>query len=86
MYVRVRPLSDSEVKANYQNVMTKEDDRTCVMASDTATASDVRDWEVRLCAHQVHLNSHSKSIVSVLILSVATSTQKHDTFTNKISV
>ena len=46
VYVRVRPLSDSEVKANYQNVMTKEDDRTCVMASDTATASDVRDWEV----------------------------------------
>ena len=46
VYVRVRPLSDSEVKANYQNVMTKEDDRTCVMASDTATASDLRDWEV----------------------------------------
>lgn len=45
VYVRVRPLSESEMKANYQVVMTKEDDRTCVMASDAATASDVRDWE-----------------------------------------
>ena len=45
VYVRVRPLSESELKANYQVVMTKEDDRTCVMASDAATASDVRDWE-----------------------------------------
>ena len=45
VYVRVRPLSESEMKANYQVVMTKEDDRTCVMSSDAATASDVRDWE-----------------------------------------
>ena len=25
--------------------MTKEDERTCVMAGDAATASEVRDWE-----------------------------------------
>ena len=45
VYVRVRPLSSSEMKANYANVLTKEDDRTCVMSSDAAIASDVRDWE-----------------------------------------
>ncbi|KAL7539866.1 hypothetical protein ACHAXR_012441 [Thalassiosira sp. AJA248-18] len=45
VYVRVRPLSKTELRANYVNVMTKEDDRTCVMAGDAATASDVRDWE-----------------------------------------
>ena len=45
VYVRVRPLSSSEMKANYANVLTKEDDRTSVMSSDAAIASDVRDWE-----------------------------------------
>jgi len=67
VYVRVRPLSDSEVKANYQNVMTKEDDRTCVMASDTATASDVRDWEVRshiICTSSV-LNFSLNSFILI---------------------
>ena len=43
--MRVRPLSDSESKANYANVLTKEDERTCVMAGDAATATGVRDWE-----------------------------------------
>ena len=32
VYVRVRPLSETEMNANYENVMTKEDERTCVMA------------------------------------------------------
>ena len=41
VYVRVRPLSESEMKANYQVVMTKEDDRTCVMSSDAATCHGI---------------------------------------------
>jgi hypothetical protein len=45
VYVRVRPLSDTEIKANYRTVLTKEDERTCVMVEDVATASDARDWE-----------------------------------------
>ena len=45
VYVRVRPLSDAEIKANYRTVLTKEDEKTCVMAEDVATASDARDWE-----------------------------------------
>ncbi|KAL7544793.1 hypothetical protein ACHAWF_008163 [Thalassiosira exigua] len=45
VYVRVRPLSKSEMNANYVNVLTKEDERTCVMAADAPTGSDVRDWE-----------------------------------------
>jgi hypothetical protein len=45
VYVRVRPLSEAEVKADYKSVLTKEGERTCVMEADAATASDVRDWE-----------------------------------------
>jgi hypothetical protein len=45
VYVRVRPLSDTEVKANYKSVLYKEGERTCVMEADAATGSDVRDWE-----------------------------------------
>lgn len=45
VYVRVRPLSESEIKANYRIVLSKEDERTCVMEEDAATASDARDWE-----------------------------------------
>ena len=45
VYVRVRPLSDTEIKANYRTVLTKEDERTLVMEEDVATASDARDWE-----------------------------------------
>jgi hypothetical protein len=45
VYVRVRPLSETEVKSNYRIVLIKEDERTCVMEEDIATASDSRDWE-----------------------------------------
>ena len=45
VYVRVRPLSDTETKAGYINVLTKEDDRTIVMSPDPATSNEVRDWE-----------------------------------------
>lgn len=45
VYVRVRPLSEAEVKADYKSVVTKEGERTCVMEADAATASDIRDWE-----------------------------------------
>jgi len=45
VYVRVRPLSETELNANYQNVMSKEDSRTCVMEGDAATSSDSRGWE-----------------------------------------
>ena len=45
VYVRVRPLSDTEVKASYKSVLYKEGERTCVMEADAATGSDARDWE-----------------------------------------
>lgn len=45
VYVRVRPLSETEIKSNYRTVLIKEDERTCVMEEDVATASDARDWE-----------------------------------------
>ncbi|KAL9185144.1 hypothetical protein ACHAXT_002921 [Thalassiosira profunda] len=46
VYVRVRPLSESELNANYETVLSKEPDgRTCVMVADPATATEVRDWE-----------------------------------------
>ena len=45
MYVRVRPLSNTETKAGYVNVLTKEDDRTVVMAADPATSAEIKDWE-----------------------------------------
>jgi kinesin family protein C2/C3 len=45
VYVRVRPLSDKETKAGYVNVLTKEDERTVVMAADNVTSSEVKDWE-----------------------------------------
>lgn len=45
VYVRVRPLSEKEISAGYENVMTKEDDRTIVMAGDPATSTEVKDWE-----------------------------------------
>jgi hypothetical protein len=45
VYVRVLPLSEAEVKADYKSVVTKEGERTCVMEADAATASDIRDWE-----------------------------------------
>jgi hypothetical protein len=33
------------LKADYANVMTKEDERTCVMASDPVSGSEIKDWE-----------------------------------------
>lgn len=33
------------MKADYANVMTKEDERTCVMASDPVSGSEIKDWE-----------------------------------------
>ena len=45
VYVRIRPLSESELNANFVECLAKEDDRTVVMAEDDATAQDTRDWE-----------------------------------------
>lgn len=45
VYVRIRPLSESELNANFVECLSKEDDRTVVMAADEATAQGTRDWE-----------------------------------------
>ena len=45
VYVRIRPLSESELNANFVECLAKEDDRTVVIAADEATAQDTRDWE-----------------------------------------
>ncbi len=45
VYVRIRPLSESEIRSDYANVMIKEDDRTIAMAADAATGSEARAWE-----------------------------------------
>jgi hypothetical protein len=43
--MRICPLSKTELDAGYLNVMTKEDERTVVMAADPATLTEVKDWE-----------------------------------------
>lgn len=45
VYVRIRPLSESEIRSDYANVMIKEDDRTIAMAADAATGTEARAWE-----------------------------------------
>ena len=45
VYVRIRPLSESELNADFEECLAREDDRTVVMAADEATAQDARDWE-----------------------------------------
>ena len=45
VYVRVRPLSSTEVDAKFNDIIIKEDDRTCVMKGDADSGAEVRDWE-----------------------------------------
>lgn len=45
VYVRIRPLSESEIRADHANVMSKEDDRTIAMAADLSTGAEARAWE-----------------------------------------
>lgn len=45
VYVRIRPLSESEIRSDSANVMTKEDDRTIAMAADASTGAEARAWE-----------------------------------------
>ena len=45
VYVRIRPLSESEIRYDSANVMTKEDDRTIAMAADASTGAEARAWE-----------------------------------------
>lgn len=45
VYVRVRPLSASEQEKNSNNVLIKEDERTCVMLADTENGLESKAWE-----------------------------------------
>jgi hypothetical protein len=45
VYVRIRPLGDSEIRSGFVNVMTKEDDRTIAMAADASNGVEARAWE-----------------------------------------
>ncbi len=45
VYVRIRPLSESEIRADHVDVMTKEDDRTIAMAADAFSGVEARAWE-----------------------------------------
>jgi hypothetical protein len=47
VYVRIRPLSSTEMDRQCQTVLTKEDKRTCVMSVDPnkVGATDPKSWE-----------------------------------------
>ena len=45
VYVRIRPLSESEIRSDSANVMTREDDCTIAMAADASTGVEARAWE-----------------------------------------
>ena len=45
VYVRIRPLSETEIHSNCANVMTKEDDRTIALAADPSTGAEAKAWE-----------------------------------------
>lgn len=63
VYVRVRPLNENEVKAGYKDVLTKEDDRTIVMAADQATSTEVKDWEFDKIFSGSHVHGNTQEAV-----------------------
>lgn len=59
----------------YRTVLSKEDERTCVMEEDATTVSDARDWEFDKISYGSEVDGNTQEVVfkdtSVLITSAS---------------
>ena len=63
VYVRIRPLSLSESKRNYKEVLSKEDKRTCVLNRQDGSRHECKSWEFDQIFQGLKQNGNSQEDV-----------------------